>query len=74
MSDPTFTQQFGIAVQTDILRQAAVDRQNWLARQHGHRRDSTWLFRLKRHLAVAFRLGPAPGRDRASLPAHAPDC
>jgi hypothetical protein len=62
-----------MAVQTEILRQAAVDRQNWLAKRQGHRRGSTWLLRLKRHLAAAFRLGPAHRRDLASLPAQAPD-
>jgi hypothetical protein len=31
MSDPTFVHHFGMAVQSDILRQAATDRRGWQA-------------------------------------------
>ncbi len=65
MGDPTFTHQFGMAVQADILRQAAIDRQNWHAWQQGHRRGSIGLLRLARYLTSPFRLVGRHGRDSA---------
>ncbi len=74
MGDPTFTQQFGAAVQAEILRQAAVDRQNWQPWRHGRRRGTARLLRLIRHLPPPFRLVAAPechGTPRpAELPGH----
>ncbi len=69
MSDPTFSRQFGLAVQADILRQAATDRRRRQARsqQRGDRR--AWLVASARRLAGMFR-APAPRRgDRGTLQA-----
>jgi hypothetical protein len=72
MGDPTFTQQFGVAVQADILRQAAVDRQDWQPRCHGHRRGTARLFRLIRHLPLPFRPVAAHECHGAPRPAEVP--
>lgn len=55
MSDPTFAQQFGRAVQSDVLRQAAQDRQRrraWCERDDA---EPAWLVAAARRLAMALR-------------------
>jgi hypothetical protein len=73
MGDPTFTQQFGLAAQADILRQAAADRQDWQP-PHDYQPGISRLAGLASRLTGAFRLQPGQRRDLAARPAQRPDC
>ena len=67
MGDPTFSRQFGLAVQADILRQAATDRRRRQARSSRRDERRVWLVAAARRLAGMFR-APAPRRgDRGSI-------
>lgn len=56
MSEPTFSTRFGLAVQEDILRQAAADQQLRQARSLIRRQGrSRWLVAAAGRLAGTFR-------------------
>lgn len=67
MADPTFTKQFGLAVQADILRQAAIDRQHRQARALQQDDSPAWRVAARR-LAVMVR-APFSGRSRQAATA-----
>lgn len=69
MIDPTFTTQFGLAAQRDILRQAAEDRH----RQHAWsaRYGPVGLMAAARRLAGAFRQHARGREGREPVPARA---
>ena len=76
MIDPTFSQQFGMAVQSDILRQAAKDRQRRQARSLRHENRPAWLITSARRLAGMFRASAsrrgylASGQAEATAPCN----
>lgn len=63
MADPTFTTQFGLAVQADILRQAAIDRQHRQVRALQQDDSPAWPAVAARRLAGMFR-APFSGGSR----------
>ena len=75
--DPTFTRQLAIAVQSDILRQAARDRQRGQAREEGGERPARLVTPTPptRRLALAmWRYIACQGNLQAPRAAAAPRC
>ena len=65
--DPTFTRQLAIAVQSDILRQAARDRQRGQAREEGGERPARLVTPTRRLALAIWRYIACQGNLRAPL-------
>jgi hypothetical protein len=72
--DPTFARQLAMTVQSDILRQAALDRQRRQAREEGGERPAQLVTPTRRLAMAVWRYIACRGSLRAPGAVVAPRC